>query len=123
MLYGWNASGSQDTVNHPTMQVDSNKATFTDPTTGLVQTDPYSGNIYVSWSSVDIKPVLADAGVFNTNRIKLVVSSDGGNNFTSEAIADVNQGAGNSAGTGPTSSETPTPGCRSVKDVSRLKAD
>ncbi|MGC8642896.1 MAG: proprotein convertase P-domain-containing protein, partial [Isosphaeraceae bacterium] len=109
VLYGWNSSSAEDIVTHPTMQVDSNHLSFTDPTTGQVQTDPYSGNIYISWSAVDIKPSLASAGSFNTNRIKLIVSSDGGNNFTSEAIADVNQGQGNYRGTGPTSERDAVP--------------
>ena len=38
------------------MTVDNNLATFTDPTTGDVQADPDSGNVYVSWTSVDVKP-------------------------------------------------------------------
>ena len=88
ILYGWNSTAF-DSVTHPTMQVDSNQSVFTDSTTGQVQTDPYSGNVYVAWSGIDVKPSLADAGSFNPNRIKLIVSSDGGNNFTSEAIADV----------------------------------
>ena len=73
------------------MQVDSNLPSFTDPTTGQVQTDPYSGDVYVSWSGIDVKPSLfLPVSVFNPNRIKLIVSSDGGNNFTSETIASVN---------------------------------
>ena len=87
--------------------MDSNLPSFTDPTTGQVQTDPYSGDVYVSWSSIDVKPSLANAAVFNPNRIKLIVSSDGGNNFTSEAIANIN--ANIPTGIGPTSERDTEP--------------
>ena len=59
VLYQWNST-SNDTVTDPTMQVDDNLPTFTDPATGQVQTDPYSGNVYVSWTSIDVKPSLAE---------------------------------------------------------------
>ena len=90
------------------MQVDSNLPEFTDPASGQVQTDPYSGDVYVSWSGVDVKPSLVNAGTFNPNRIKLIVSSDGGNNFTSEAIADVNSSQPDN-GNGPTTERDSAP--------------
>ena len=90
------------------MQVDSNLLSFTDPNTGQVQTDPYSGNVYVTWASIDVKPSLADAGSFNPNRIKVIVSSDGGNNFTSPEIANVSTAQpGN--GNGPTTERDSNP--------------
>jgi subtilisin-like proprotein convertase family protein len=100
ILYQW--IGSSDAAVAPTMKVDDNVASFTDPTTGQVQGDPYAsvntdpnpgqlrfGDIYVAWASIDIKPSLfTDVANFNPNRIKLIVSSDGGNNFTSQAIVN-----------------------------------
>jgi len=109
ILYGWSSSSSDDTITHPTMQVDSNLPSFTDPTTGQVQTDPYSGDIYVSWSGIDVKPSLfLPVSLFNPNRIKLIVSSDGGNNFTSETIASVNS-LNPDNDNGPTTERNTTP--------------
>ena len=50
---------------------------------------PISGNIYVSWTSVDVNTAIPIPD-FNPNRIKVEVSSDGGNNFSPITIADVN---------------------------------
>ena len=92
------------------MQVDSNLPSFTDPTTGQVQTDPYSGDVYVSWSGIDVMPSLVtNLAIYNPNRIKLIVSSDGGNNFTSETIASVNAITQPGNDNGPTSESDTTP--------------
>ena len=102
VLYQW--VGTSDAAVYPTMLVDNNVASFTDPTTGNVQSDPYANvntnpnpgtfsDVYVAWASIDIKPSLVtDLPNYNPNRIKLVVSSDGGNNFTGKAIASVSNG-------------------------------
>ena len=90
IVYQW-SSGSFDSAVHPTMQVDSNLPSFTDPVTGDTQTDPFSGDVYISWAGIDIKPSLVtNLTLYNPNRIKLVVSSDGGNNFTGQAITSIN---------------------------------
>ena len=88
VLYQWDSSGSNDTALDPTMTVDDNLATIPTGVTSLP--DPNSGNIYVTWASVDVKPTLENAGVFNPNRIKVEVSSDGGDNFSPLAIAGNN---------------------------------
>jgi hypothetical protein len=102
IIYQWTAGS--DAVADPTMLVDDNVAGFS-----ASQSHPYAsvntnqfpgpnppsfGDIYIAWASIDIKPSLVtDLTSYNPNRIKLIVSSDGGDNFTGEAI--VNSG-GNS---------------------------
>ncbi len=66
------------------MAVDDNLSTI--PSGVASPPDPYSGNIYVSWASVDIN-VAGNPGPFNPNRIMVEVSSDGGNNFSPATIA------------------------------------
>ena len=87
IVYQWVAAS--DAAVYPTMQVDQNVANFQDPTTGNVQSDPYSGDVYIAWAGIDIKPsLLTDLTFYNPNRIKLIASSDGGNNFTGQAIVN-----------------------------------
>ena len=93
MLYRW----GQDPASHPIVVVDNNLDTFTDPATGgRTQTDRFaadatngtSGNVYVAWDTVDANPTAINN--FNPNAIKLVVSSDGGNQFG--AVRTLNDG-------------------------------
>ena len=98
VLYQWVTTS--DAAVYPTLLVDNNVASFTDPTTNNVQSDPYGkintnpnpglySDVYVAWASIDQKPSAdTDTAHFNPNRIKLVASSDGGNNFTGKAIAN-----------------------------------
>ena len=53
------------------------------------QPDTFSGNVYVSWTSIDVNTAIPILD-FNPNRIKVEVSSDGGNNFSPLTIADIN---------------------------------
>ena len=79
-IYEWvGADGAFD----PTIAVDQGVASFTDPTTGDVQTDAFAGNIYVAWVSNDTPTAGNPLGTnFNPNRVLMVSSSDGGNTFT-----------------------------------------
>ena len=84
VIYQWVSSTASDQALDPTMTVDDNLSTI--PAGVASQPDPNSGNIYVSWASVDLNA--ANPFVpFNPNRIKVEVSSDGGNNFSPMAIA------------------------------------
>ena len=48
IIYQWLPAGDQ--AFEPTMAVDDNVASFTDPTTGDVQTDVSTGNVYIAWA-------------------------------------------------------------------------
>ena len=74
-LYTW----TQDAALNPVVAVDGNVASFSDPTTGASQSDPYTGNVYVAWGT---RNNLAD-GNTNAYRVDMVASSDGGQTFTS----------------------------------------
>jgi subtilisin-like proprotein convertase family protein len=79
-LYEW-ATPNSNSVMNPTVAVDGNAATYTDPTTGATQTDPQSGNVYVAWNTHYKGP--DNSGVyFNPNVIIVRGSSDGGVTFT-----------------------------------------
>jgi subtilisin-like proprotein convertase family protein len=81
VLYQW--LPADDFAIDPTVQVDSNLPSFVDPTTGEQQTDPNSGNVYVSWAGVVVPPAGNPLGAaFNPNPIYLTVSSDGGKTFS-----------------------------------------
>ena len=72
----------------PTLAVDTNLPTFTDPTTGnATQTDPFSGNVYVAWAEIDSNTSGGIPG-FNPNTIRMAASSDQGANFTHAAYVD-----------------------------------
>jgi len=87
ILYQW--LPPDDFAIDPTVQVDSNFPSFVDPTTGDLQTDPNSGNVYVAWGGV-VNPQAGNplgAG-FNPNPIFLTASSDGGKTFTPVGLAN-----------------------------------
>lgn len=85
-----------DQAYEPTMAVDDNIASFTDPTTGDVQTDTSSGNVYVAWASGSVTALVPTADVpfspafFDSNVIKLVTSTDGGQDFNAPVVMAVN---------------------------------
>src|SRR5208282_1013772 len=86
-----------------TIQVDSNLPSFVDPTTGDLQTDPNSGNVYVSWAGVVVPPAGNPLGAaFNPNPIFVAASSDGGKTFTPVGLT-------NSSAYGPTVERDATP--------------
>jgi subtilisin-like proprotein convertase family protein len=81
ILYQW--LPADDFAVDPTLQVDNNFPSFVDPTTGDLQTDPTSGNVYVSWAGVVVPPAGNPLGAaFNPNPIYVLASSDGGKTFT-----------------------------------------
>jgi len=81
IIYQW--LPADDLAFDPTMAVDNNIASFTDPTTGEVQTDISSGNVYVAWATGTIAPATNPLGtLFNPNSIVMVTSTDGGVNFS-----------------------------------------
>jgi hypothetical protein len=90
VVYAWDSpdSGtSADPAVTPVLAVDSNVASYTDPTTNAVQTDQYSGNVYAIWASVDSN---TSNGIpsFNPNTIRMAASSNLGNSFTAPAYVD-----------------------------------
>ena len=87
VIYQWLSSGTNDQAVDPTMAVDDNLSTIPNGVTS--QADAFSGNIYVGWAGIDVDTSQPIAG-FNPNRTKVVVSSDGGNNFSPVTIGDVN---------------------------------
>ena len=108
VIYQWLASGTNDQAVDPTLTVDDNLSTI--PAGVTSQADPFSGNVYVSWASIDVNTSIP-IQEFNPNRTKLVVSSDGGNNFSPVTIADANDTtvSGNGNGNGPTPEHDATP--------------
>ena len=81
IIYQWLPPG--DFAFEPTMAVDSNIPSFTDPTTGKVQTDISAGNVYVAWATGTVAPATNVLGpLFNPNSIVMVTSTDGGVNFS-----------------------------------------
>ncbi len=89
-VYRW--LPTSDIAWEPTMAVDSNVASYTDPTTGAVQTDPHTGNVYVAWATTAVAPAGNPLGVFfNPNVAMLEMSSDGGASFSTPTIANTGQ--------------------------------
>ncbi|MGA2704845.1 MAG: VCBS repeat-containing protein, partial [Isosphaeraceae bacterium] len=90
IVYRW--LPASDAAYSPTLAVD---AAPLNPPAG-VPVDPYANNVYVAWASGDIP--LANTNVelpFNPHRAELVVSSDGGQTFGGETIANVGPANGN----------------------------
>ena len=103
MLYQWVNNNS---AINPVIVIDTNLRSYPDPTTGAVQLDPTIdatsglGPIYVA-SSDDLKPAEPNPNIFfNPNVIKVLVSTDGGNSFSSQVYANTDPGQGNLPGTG-----------------------
>ena len=85
VIYQWAASSTNDQAINATMTVDDNLSTI--PNSVSSTADPYSGDVYVAWTSIDVNTSIPITP-FNPNRTKLVVSSDGGNNFSPLTITD-----------------------------------
>ena len=88
-VYSWDQPDSQlaDSAVTPVLGVDTNLASFADPTSGTTQTDPYSGNVYVAWAEVDANTYGGIPG-FNPNTIRMSASSNQGLYFTHAAYVD-----------------------------------
>ena len=105
VIYQWDSTANDEAID-PTMAVDDNQSTS--PTGVTTQTDAYSGNVYVSWASVDHNTAIPIPD-FNPNRIMVEVSSDGGNNFSPVTIGDLGSGLPVNNGNGPTSERDAAP--------------
>jgi len=88
VLYEW-ASGVDPAV-RPTLAVDDNLASFTDPTTSQVQTDPFSNTIYVAYGLNETVPTGPAANNYNPNTVRLIASADGGQSFTNPQLLNDN---------------------------------
>ena len=64
----------------PVLAADGTIASFTDPETGATQANPFTGNVYIAWTTVDTAPAVSSN--FNPNRVVAIASSDGGASFT-----------------------------------------
>ena len=101
IIYQWLPAGDQ--AFEPTMAVDSNIASFTDPTTGEVQTDTAAGNVYVAWATGTVAPAspAPPSPFFNPNTIVMVTSTDGGQDFNApELLNTIGLRANDRAGCG-----------------------
>jgi subtilisin-like proprotein convertase family protein len=86
--------------NNPGSVTFGQQVTFTDPTTGKTGT-VYQGAVYVAWNTNNATPTLGGSlspfgpvGAFNPSTIRLEVSSDGGETFsTPRFLNDVNDTA------------------------------
>jgi subtilisin-like proprotein convertase family protein len=105
VIYQWD-SGSDDEAIDPTMAVDDSQTS--EPTGVTTQTDAFSGNVYVSWATVDVNTAIPIPD-FNPNRIVVEASSDGGNDFTPMTIADQGDGVPLDDSSGPTSERDGAP--------------
>ena len=83
-IYRWLGT---DAALTPTLAVDGNVANFDNGAT--TPKDPFSGNVYVAWESQDSQPKNQNT---NLNRIKLMASSDLGQDFTYQAYVNPNNG-------------------------------
>ncbi len=97
VVYAWDKPDSGTTYDPavtPVLAVDSNLASFTDPTTNATVTDPFAGNIYVVWASVDSN-TFGGIPSFNPNTIRMATSNNQGVNFTAPAYVDNSSNANN----------------------------
>jgi hypothetical protein len=89
VVYQWVSNTDGDAVLNPVMAVDPgtypNDTAESTPPAGLAQ-DAHANNIYIAWVSNDVQPAEVTYpgvfGLFNPNRIQLIVSSDGGQSFS-----------------------------------------
>ncbi|MFL5242005.1 MAG: proprotein convertase P-domain-containing protein [Gemmataceae bacterium] len=90
VVYNW---AQIDGAVTPTLVVDNNPLTFTDPVTHVVQNDPFAGDVYVAWSNKITPPPTPPPvpPTFNPNPIFIASSSDGGFTFSSPEILNTGQ--------------------------------
>ena len=89
-VYSWDGpdgGAAGDAVVTPTLAVDTNVPSFTDPTSGVTQVDPFSGNLYAVWGTVDSN-TFGGIPNFNPNAIRMAASSNQGASFTHAAYVD-----------------------------------
>ena len=98
-VYQWTDSTIDDAVLNPVLAVDPgtypNSTPASNPPAAGIPKDPFANNVYIAWASNDIPdPQVNYTGLFNPNRIDLIVSSDGGQTFS--GITPVNTGGATS---------------------------
>lgn len=100
VLYSWGttnlAIANADPIFNPIVAVDNNQPSYTDPQTGVTQVDtmaqlipnPITGTglvpkgVYIAWNTSAAAPTGATAATFTASQIQVIVSPDGGNNWT-----------------------------------------
>lgn len=90
VVFSWDGPDSGSVFGRPVtpvLAVDSNLASFTDPTTGATVTDPFTGDVYVVWASVDSN-TFGGIPSFNPNTIRMATSNNQGVSFTAPAYVD-----------------------------------
>ena len=93
VVYQW-VPGA-DAVNNPILAVDAgtypNSSPSSTPPAGVNQ-DIYANNVYIAWASGDVEPANPNpynGPGYNPNRAELLASSDGGQTYSGETIANV----------------------------------
>ena len=81
VVYRWNGD-PQPAAQNVTLIVDSTPDNVVDPQTGQVYNNPYSGDVYVAWNTLDLAPT-SGGDQLAPQAIYAVGSSDGGLTFTS----------------------------------------
>lgn len=81
VVYRWL---NQDPALNPTIAIDNNIPSYTDPVSGVSQTDTMVGKaVYIAWNTDADNPSVTPTGfTFFPNTIVAVASSDGGANFS-----------------------------------------
>ena len=89
VVYRWSG---QDPALNPTIAVNNNLSSFTDPQTGLSHrpTDPLVGTVYVAWNTNATLSSLVPPHPTNANAILTTGSSNGGLNFSTPVIVNDN---------------------------------
>jgi subtilisin-like proprotein convertase family protein len=88
IIYQWSGA---DAALTPTLAVDTGVPSYLD-SDGSTRTDPFSGNVYVAWSTSDATPFQNTPNNVFFNSIMLVTSSDGGVSFsTAKQIDDTSR--------------------------------
>ena len=84
-VYSWNRSATipiVKAIRDATLAVDDNLPSFTDPVTGVTQTDAGSGRVYITWEDDVPVPSGYPAALWNPNAIDLLTSTNGGASFS-----------------------------------------
>lgn len=86
-VYEWDGN---DNALDPTLTVDTNPATYSDPTTGATQNDLYSGNVYVAFV-IQVPPVAVLPPIdFNPYTIWAIGSADEGQSWSNLTLVPNN---------------------------------
>jgi subtilisin-like proprotein convertase family protein len=86
ILYSWAGGANANQAVKPVLGVDSSVTSYQDPTTGAIQNNPASGNVYVAWATIDAAP--PNTQNWNPNAIRVIASSNQGVSFTPPATVN-----------------------------------